>query len=960
MAGLIVALGETVQFAIPEKDELDPDPRTPEPPALDGRDKSPRNSVNTGISPAFLSLVDQLVHQHKIEVATSTHRTHLVKSFELPSAATTDMDRLVSSASESPSGKPRHSVSTDEESKTSSRMSNGAKGTSQSLKPQHHLQRSPTVARVMCHHHGDLKEMNASKILDAFDMQKLLEKDDTDALDIYQDPRTSKKLHLAPSKTNASFQTFDWDEMEDESCLTKLQVFMQSTRYEFTISIVLALNVLWMAIELELEGTAAGVPLGIYDKGINVSDWTSTFRLGDSIFAYIFIADVLLRILVLRSKFFQVWLNYVDMAVSITSLAEIILSRDELELPIPPQMFKLLRIGKLARAIRMITMTTMMLSLQLLIKCLAASRGMLFWSFCLMSFVQCVAGMILATLCQDFVQDTARDPKIREEVFRYYGTFTRTFLSMFEILFANWSPPCRILVENVNEWFSVFFLIYRCVLGFAVINVVNSVFVQQTMKTASSDEDLAFRQKQKDIAAYTRKVRKLFQTMDQSGDGTLNLEEFAKLVTNPKLKFWMSQLELEYHDLMSLFEFLDNGETWQRSCHMLCEVAQNAIRSMRLVMENLRLTGEWDVFRRNRSGRPYEEVILVVAGQGNPLFGQRKLDRFRAVSARQRLLLQKLQQIWSSLRLKRQQHRMQQEQMWRQQQEQLQRQRLLLQKLQQVEETNPESPVVAKGTESSSVSGNPAVPTSVKAETMLPALDVVMSLQAALPHLSRAAAADVKAALQALGTPLTLEAGLSSSKVSADAVVEASSSCATTSKVPAGTAIEASSSSSKVLAEAVVEANSSCATTSKVPAGTAMEVSPSSVKSAAGAVVEATGGTATKASSSVSKLAAETVVEVVTLELRSLEQRLNYGSVSAGAMDEAKEAMAKELAEQQVQLEQRREEVVKLEESLEVAQAREGLATAWQLYCEHFADGQCDVASKTDDFLRDFLTRALS
>ncbi|CAL1155498.1 unnamed protein product [Cladocopium goreaui] len=277
-----------------------------------------------------------------------------------------------------------------------------------------------------------------------------------------------------------------------------------------------------------------------------------------------------------------------------------------------------------------------------------------------------------------------------------------------------------------------------------------------------------------------------------------------------------------------------------------------------------------------------------------------------------------------------------------------------------VSKSATETVMEAEGTESSSVSGNPAVPTSVKAETMLPALDVVMSLQAALPHLSRAAAADVKAALQALGTPLTLEAGLSSSKVSAEAVVEASSSCATTSKVPAGTAIEASSSSSKVLAEAVVEANSSCATTSKVPAGTAMEVSPSSVKSAAGAVVEATGGTATKASSSVSKLAAETVVEVVTLELRSLEQRLNYGSVSAGAMDEAKEAMAKELAEQQVQLEQRREEVVKLEESLEVAQAREGLATAWQLYCEHFADGQCDVASKTDDFLRDFLTRALS
>ena len=35
------------------------------------------------------------------------------------------------------------------------------------------------------------------------------------------------------------------------------------------------------------------------------------------------------------------------------------------------------------------------------------------------------------------------------------------------IMFANWSPPCRVLVENISEWFSAFFLLYRCVLGAA-------------------------------------------------------------------------------------------------------------------------------------------------------------------------------------------------------------------------------------------------------------------------------------------------------------------------------------------------------------------------------------------------------------------------------------------------------------------------------------------------------------
>ena len=129
---------------------------------------------------------------------------------------------------------------------------------------------------------------------------------------------------------------------------------------------------------------------------------------------------------------------------------------------------------------------------------------MLGWSFVLLAFVQCVAGLVVSSLCWDFIESSDGDTQKRQEalltwmskpfegvfngvlkgfawicldfegckalkglerppnqVFLYYGTFTRTSLSMFEILFANWAPACRVLVEHVSEWFSLFFLAYR-------------------------------------------------------------------------------------------------------------------------------------------------------------------------------------------------------------------------------------------------------------------------------------------------------------------------------------------------------------------------------------------------------------------------------------------------------------------------------------------------------------------
>eukprot|EP00913_Durusdinium_trenchii_P009450 g8883.t1 len=362
---------------------------------------------------------------------------------------------------------------------------------------------------------------------------------------------------------------YDTGEFPPNTISGRLQDWLESTRFEGFIAAALLANVLWMAVSLQVNGSRTGNELGVWEEktGLDVDPhaWSIVTQIVDTIFAVFFASEVAIRIAVQRCRFFKVLMNFLDLVVSVAAVIEVALNYT-VKLPVEPMLFRLLRVGKLVRAVRMVAMTSVLASLQLLVKCLAASRDMLWWSFCLLAFVQCVAGMILSTLCQDYIQQSEYDLKLRQEVFLYYGTFTRTVLTMFDTdmltfmffvcsSFLVYAVVCLPLSDlmTLQSW-------KGCVLGFAVLNVVNAVFVQQTMKTASSDEELAFRQKERDKATYTRKVKKLFQAMDFSGDGSISIDEFAKLVASPKLQFWISQLELEYHDLLSLFEFLDNGD----------------------------------------------------------------------------------------------------------------------------------------------------------------------------------------------------------------------------------------------------------------------------------------------------------------------------------------------------------------------------------------------------------------
>merc|ERR1719326_927638 len=109
-----------------------------------------------------------------------------------------------------------------------------------------------------------------------------------------------------------------------------------------------------------------------------------------------------------------------------------------------------------------------------------------------------------------------------------WGSFLRAYVSMFEVTLANWGPPCWQLMNLVDVKWGLFFIAWRCCFGFAVIQVITSVFIQHTFKVAGRDEDIMIHEKSKAADNYLKHLHNLFRTLDETGDGNISREEFEE------------------------------------------------------------------------------------------------------------------------------------------------------------------------------------------------------------------------------------------------------------------------------------------------------------------------------------------------------------------------------------------------------------------------------------------------
>jgi len=176
---------------------------------------------------------------------------------------------------------------------------------------------------------------------------------------------------------------------------------------------------------------------------------------------------------------------------------------------------------------------------------------------------------------------------------------------MFEATFSgSWPTLARPLIEKVSPWFATFWVFYQVVIGFAIMRIIGAIFLNETIRAASSDAEAEVLDKLKEKEAFADKLRQFFNAADTSGDGALSLEELETAVKEPGVDAWLKALQLEIYEVIALFNLLDDNEDGTVSCEEFLGGAvrlkgnARAIDSILLMHEQNRIRTDIEALRR--------------------------------------------------------------------------------------------------------------------------------------------------------------------------------------------------------------------------------------------------------------------------------------------------------------------------------------------------------------------------
>lgn len=341
------------------------------------------------------------------------------------------------------------------------------------------------------------------------------------------------------------------------------QKIVLKKRFEWFFGIVIIVHIVFMAMESQYVGLGIGHDIGYPDYSEPRDRvWpaaATVFKVFDIIFGTLYTIELVLKILAHRLGFFIDPWNVLDFVIVALWYLEHIFSG--ITLPIDTMLLRLLRLAKLLRLVKVLRSLTGFEQLFLMLTALKGSMRILCWvALLLFSCLIAFALLLNQILVGNVLERDDVSLEAKQRCFRYFGSFSRSLFSMFEMTLANWTILGRFLLEDVGETLGMLTIIYKLTMGFTVIAVINGCFIKETFKLAEQDDLLMIIQKDKERQVHTEKMLKLLDMADTKGDGTLTRNEFIDVCMNPEVDKWLGAQGLRVTDAGAIFDLIDPGE----------------------------------------------------------------------------------------------------------------------------------------------------------------------------------------------------------------------------------------------------------------------------------------------------------------------------------------------------------------------------------------------------------------
>eukprot|EP00747_Dinoflagellata_sp_TGD_P073973 gnl/TRDRNA2_/TRDRNA2_158136_c1_seq1.p1 gnl/TRDRNA2_/TRDRNA2_158136_c1~~gnl/TRDRNA2_/TRDRNA2_158136_c1_seq1.p1 ORF type:complete len:797 (-),score=127.62 gnl/TRDRNA2_/TRDRNA2_158136_c1_seq1:60-2189(-) len=288
---------------------------------------------------------------------------------------------------------------------------------------------------------------------------------------------------------------------------------------------------------------------------------SSGIRAANNVFLAIYSIELVMRMYAFRWTFHRDLWNVFDFAIVVVSLLSEFLSSSL-------GSWKVLRVFRMARIVRVFRLLASFRELYLMINGLVSALKTMFWACVLLVLILC----IVSILAVDFLHPLAlRVANGEFELFedacprcdRMFSSVWNSTITFFQTVIMGdaWGEVTLPLID-ADPASAIFLLPLVIAMSLGFSNLIVAVIVEKAGEARLEDMQFQLMTKRREEARFKEKFVALCEELDDDASGTLTLKELiSNFETNRHFKSLLTSINVDKHEMVSAFEIMDSDRT---------------------------------------------------------------------------------------------------------------------------------------------------------------------------------------------------------------------------------------------------------------------------------------------------------------------------------------------------------------------------------------------------------------